>query len=106
MGRKERRRFSKQQRREKALQYMDTQEIREFKKQAYENSNKHVIENLMPVFILYLIEHFRCRERGVIKFMDWFNKMQEWLDGNPEGFEEIKAELQKRQAWRLSIEKR
>lgn len=93
MGRKERRMLSKQQRREREQQWMSLQDIKEFKRTAYEKSNKYVMENIMPVFILYLVEHFRCKNDGVMKFMDWFNAMQEWLDKYPAGFEEIKKDL-------------
>lgn len=89
-NRKQRRAMSKQQRRENRL---IVESIAPIKKQCMDKSVKDVWEKITPVFILYLVEHFHCKENGVIRFMNWFNEMQEWLDKYPDGFDEIVKEL-------------
>ena len=93
MGRKERRRYSKQQRKLIAREQITTQDIRQIKRRAFEQSNKNVTESIVPLLVLYLVEHFHCKENGVIKFMDWLNQMLEWIDNTPGAFDQIRAEL-------------
>lgn len=82
--------MSKQERKQKKA-ILDN--VTPIKKECFDAAVKDVWEKITPVFILYLVEHFRCRENGVLKFMNWFNEMQEWLDKNPDGFDEIVKEL-------------
>ena len=90
---KKRKRYSKDERRIHAEIQALTIPKKEVMKKAFDTSNKYVMEKLLPVFVLYLVDHFHCKENGVIKFMNWFNEMQEWLDRYPEGFEDVRKEL-------------
>lgn len=56
---------------------------------------KVAFEETVPIFCLYLIERFHCKHDGVVSFMEWFNKMLEWKDGNPKAMKEIKEEVLK-----------
>ena len=89
-NRKQRRAMSKQERRNRKI---IAESIAPIKQECLNKSVKDVWEKITPVFILYLVEHFHCKENGVIKFMQWFNEMQEWLDNNPDGFDEVVKEL-------------
>lgn len=82
--------MSKQERRNRKI---IAESIAPIKQECLNKSVKDVWEKITPVFILYLVEHFHCKENGVIKFMQWFNEMQEWLDNNPDGFDEVVKEL-------------
>ena len=90
---KKKKRYSKQERRENTKTQTMMIPHKEIMNKAFDQSNKYVIENILPVFVLYLIEHFHCKENGVIKFMNWLDEMQKWLDEYPEGFEEVKRDL-------------
>lgn len=89
--------MSKQQRHLQEQKMMQMSDIIDMKKKseqmAIDRANKYVMETVMPVFVLYLIEHFHCKSKGVVKFMTWFDEMQKWLEEYPEGFEEIKKDL-------------
>ena len=82
--------MSKQERKNRKI---IAESIAPIKQECLNKSVKDVWEKITPVFILYLVEHFHCKENGVIKFMQWFNQMQEWLDNNPDGFDEVVKEL-------------
>ena len=95
MGRKEIRR-SKQYRKAQEKQLIQMSDIIEARNKAREAALKQVTEDFVPVFCLYLVKQFHCKEEGVGKFMKWFNGMMEWLESNPNGYDEIQKDLWER----------
>ena len=96
MGRKERRRYSKQQRKLIARDQMTMADVRAIKRKAFEQSNKNVTESILPLLVLYLVENFHCKQDGVTKFMNWLNQMLEWIDKTPNAFDEIRRDLEEK----------
>lgn len=50
--------------------------------------------NILPVFLLYLVDKYNCDENDIIQFMDWFNKMNEWIDGDEKKLLDIAKEIE------------
>jgi hypothetical protein len=107
--RKIKHRFSKQQRNlqeQKVMAMSDIIEItQKAEAQSYERANQLVIDNVLPVCILYLIEHFHCKAEGVSKFLKWYVEMQDWLKEYPQGYEEIKKEIWEKASTRVVPDK-
>lgn len=62
-------------------------------------------EMVLPIFCLYLVEQFHCKETGVWKFLQWFQKMQDWLNEYPAGFWEIQEDIEKRTGIKIKFER-
>lgn len=45
-------------------------------------AQKTAWENILPIFLLYLVQNFHCKEKGITKFMNWFNEMDAWCGGD------------------------
>lgn len=65
---------------------------------------KVAFEETVPIFCLYLIERFHCKENGVQSFMKWFNDVLAWKDGNPKAMKEIKEEVLKKSGCEIIYE--
>ena len=48
---------------------------------------------ILPVFLLYLVEHYRCKGKGIERFMEWFNAMEEWVDADPRNLDRVAKEI-------------
>ena len=53
-------------------------------------------DNIFPIFLLYLIDHFHCKEKGIIKFLEWFNMIDEWCEGDAKKLKSLREEVQER----------
>ena len=89
-------RYSKQQRQSLRKQTFTLEQMNDIRVKEHEKAEQYAFESLAPLFCLYLVENFHCKNDGVWKFMDWFNKTFEWLDKYPQGFEEIRQELKEK----------
>ena len=94
--RKIKHRFSKQQRHMQEQKITAMSEAITLRQNTRDKAIKDVYEAILPLFILYLMDNFRCKKKGILKFMDWFNATSEWIDGDPARIEEIKKELWER----------
>ena len=76
MNRKMRRQLLRQQKSDTVIM------TREDKREIVDKANKNAWENILPIFLLYLVDHFHCKQNGIGKFMDWFNQMDAWVGGD------------------------
>ena len=64
---------------------------------ANEKAIQNMWENVIPIFVLYLIDHFRCKEKGVTNFLNWINEQEEWINEDPVGnLKKIRQEVEDR----------
>ena len=50
-------------------------------------------ERIIPIFLMYLVDHYGCKEKGLERFMDWFNAMQAWIDEDPDRLDAVAKDL-------------
>ena len=89
-------RSSKQERAVRNQQIMSMQEKRDYRDMVAHAYTKHTFESMMPIFLLWLIDNFHCKEPGCMKFVVWFNEMLEWIDNTPDALEQIAKEVEER----------
>lgn len=58
-------------------------EIRNIKEKITTDTINRTFEDVIPLFVMYLVEHFHCKEAGVFKFMDWFDKQMAIINEDP-----------------------
>ena len=89
-------RYSKQERADRNYYVMSLQEERDYRDKVAHEYTKHTFETILPVFLLWLIDNYHCKEDGCMKFVTWFNQMLEWIDRTDDAMEQIAAEVEER----------
>ena len=93
---KKKARYSKQERAQKNMYVMSLQEKRDLRDKVAQTYTKNTFESMLPIFLLWLIDNFHCKQDGCMKFVVWFNQMLEWIDHTPDGLEQIAKEVEER----------
>lgn len=97
MNRKLRRMMERQQQKEQTIK-MTPAEKHEIVDKAMGAAYTHIL----PIMMLYLMENFRCREKGLEKFMSWFNDTLRWIDEDPRKLKQIAGEVKEKTGIELS----
>lgn len=100
MNRSERRRMLKDQKK-----YTEA-EMQSWKHKVVDRAQAAAWETIMPIFLLYLVDHFHCKKNGVQKFIDWFNEIDEWVGGDKKKLESLLKEVSDRADMVLEFAKR
>lgn len=58
-------------------------EIRNIKEKITTDTINRTFEDVIPLFVMYLVEHFHCKEKGVFRFMDWFDAQMKIINEDP-----------------------
>lgn len=95
MNRKLRRMLQRKEQKEQTIR-MTPAELHELKTKMSGRSVGYAWEQLLPVFLLYLVDHYGCKEKGVLRFMSWFNAMAEWIDEDPDRLNEVIADFEEK----------
>lgn len=67
--------------------------LKEIRAEISDNCVNRTFEDIVPLFVMYLVEHFHCKSEGVFKFMDWFDEQMGIINERPEALWDYKRRL-------------
>ena len=66
------------------------------RKKIVDRANENAWLSILPIFLLYLVEEEDYDEDGIVCFMNWFNKCNEQVNGDPDKLKEIADTIEER----------
>lgn len=67
--------------------------LEEIKEKISGDSVRFAFEDIVPLFVMYLVEHFHCKSDGVFKFMNWFDSQMKLINDDHTELENFKKRL-------------